>query len=155
MIQRIQSLFLLLTTIMSIIFLKGPFLTFIVSSGSAIKITLSGILNYADSANPVRIGDCLAIVILAIIIPVLSTTIIFLFRRRDIQLLFAKILIFLITAILAALVLCSYSVISKYNAQFTGWYKLIIPLFELILVIFAFRGIKRDDDLVKSYERLR
>jgi len=30
-----------------------------------------------------------------------------------------------------------------------------VPVIQLILVALAYRGIKKDDDLVKSYDRLR
>ena len=37
------------------------------------------------------------------------------------------------------------------------WYliRIVIPVVNLILLLLASRGIKKDDDLVKSYDRLR
>jgi preprotein translocase subunit SecG len=65
-----------------------------------------------------------------------------------------------ITVILIALFICtsvvfSYIIISKYNAAFDSWSKLLIPFIQLILTVLAYRGIKKDDNLVKSYDRLR
>ena len=34
-------------------------------------------------------------------------------------------------------------------------FRIVIPVVNLILLLLASRGIKKDDDLVKSYDRLR
>jgi hypothetical protein len=155
MIQRIQSLYLFLTSIAALLFLKGPYLTFIDNSGAAIKMSLSQIVKFTGSTEPSVINEVWLILGLAIIIPVLSLVVIFMFKRRDFQLLLSRILIALLSVFIGASLVYSYIVISKQGATFNSWYKLIIPASQLILSILAYRGIKKDDELVKSYDRLR
>lgn len=155
MIQRIQSLFLLLTSLVSILFLKGPFLTFIDNSGAEIKIIYSGIFKYSLDADPVKMGEAWPILALILLIPLLSLFIIFLYKNRGIQILLSGILIMMIFALIGASVVYSYLIISKNDADFASWYKLSVPVIQLILSFLAYRGIKKDDDLVKSYDRLR
>jgi hypothetical protein len=49
----------------------------------------------------------------------------------------------------------SYVVISNYEGSLTPGLKMILPLILLILSFLAYRGIKKDELLVKSYDRLR
>jgi hypothetical protein len=49
----------------------------------------------------------------------------------------------------------SYSVMSKYDATLVPGIKMSLPFLQLILSVLAFKGIKKDDKLVKSYDRLR
>lgn len=155
MIQRIQSLYLLLTSLVSILFLKGSFLTFIDNSGSEIKIAFSGIFKYSLNSDPVKTGEVWPILIMVLLIPVLSLFIIFLYKKRGLQKVLTGILIILIIVFIGTSLVYSYMIISENEAAFASWYKLIIPVIQLILSILAYRGIKKDDDLVKSYDRLR
>ena len=52
MIQRIQSVYLSLTTLLSLLFLKGSFLIFSEKSGSVIKVTFNGIFQRYARAEP-------------------------------------------------------------------------------------------------------
>lgn len=141
--------------LMSLLFLKGEYLTFIDNSGSKIGLSISEIAKFYGSDAPQRGGDIWLIFLLAVSVPLLSLAVIFLYKKRNIQILLAKILIFLIIAFTGASIVYSWLIISKYDAAFDSWYKLFIPVIQLILSILAYRGVKNDDDLVKSYDRLR
>jgi len=155
MIQRIQSIYLFLTSVLSIIFLKGVYLTFIDNSGSQINLTLSGLQRISENGLGEKIGDALVFSVSGLIIPAVSLITIFLFKRRDHQLILVRILLLIILIFIAASLGYIFYIISKYDADPGNWYKLLVPLFQFVLVILAFRGIKRDDDLIKSYDRLR
>lgn len=155
MLQRIQSLYLLLTTLLSILFLKGEYLTFFDNSGSSIQMSLSEIVRINASMDPETTTDVKVLMILAFLIPLLSMLIIFLFKNRKRQMVLTGILIFLISVFIGASLIYSYMVITEYDAAFASWYKLSVPVIQLILSVLAYRGIKKDDDLVKSYDRLR
>ncbi|HMA65173.1 MAG TPA: DUF4293 family protein, partial [Chitinispirillaceae bacterium] len=64
MIQRIQSLFLFLTTLLSLIFLKGSFLSFINKTGSVINITFTGIMKSTDGQAFEQVQNVMPITIL-------------------------------------------------------------------------------------------
>ena len=66
-----------------------------------------------------------------------------------------RILILLVIAFIIASVLYSYIILTKYNAEIIPGFKMVIPVIQLILSILAYRGIRKDDALVKSYDRLR
>lgn len=155
MIQRIQSLYLFLTSIVSIIFLKGPFLTFFDKSGSEIRIAFSGIFKYSSNTDPVKMAEDWPIPALVLLILSLSLLIIFLYKNRGLQIRLSKILILLISAFLGACLFYSYKIITGNEAEFASWFKLSLPVIQLILALLAYRGIKKDDNLVKSYDRLR
>ena len=155
MIQRIQSVYLLLTTLLSVLFLKGGFLSFAEKTGSAIKITFNGIISVTGSQPAELIEKLLPLSILIIFIPALSFLTIFLFKKRDIQLWFVRVLILLILAFIAVSGFYTFNILTKYSATIIPGFKMFIPVLQLILSILAFRGIKKDDQLVKSYERLR
>ena len=155
MIQRIQSLYLLLTTILSFLFCKGSFLTFISKTGDPLKITFEGLLKVTSANQPETIEKIILFPVMVIIIAVFSAIIIFLYKNRKLQLFLVKLLTALIVLSIIAVSIISYTLIIRYNAEFVPGFKMAIPVIQLLLVIMAWRGIKKDDDLVKSYDRLR
>jgi hypothetical protein len=155
MIQRIQSLYLFLTSLVSILFLKGPFLTFFDKSGSEIKLTFSGIFKFAVNADTFKMGESWPLLVMVVLIPLLSLVIIFFYKNRSFQLLLSGILILLVSVFIGVSLVYTYTIISQNDAAFSSWYKLIIPAIQLMLSFLAYRGIKKDDNLVKSYDRLR
>ncbi len=150
MIQRIQSVYLLLTTMLSILFLKGEILIFSDSSGSAIHLNISGIYRGSDLLERSWLP---AIVI--VIISLLSAIIIALFKKRKIQLLLSKILISMILGFILGLAFYVYALTSQFNARLIPGFMMTVPVLQLIFSFLAYRGIKKDDELVKSYDRLR
>ena len=92
----------------------------------------------------------LIINVLTILISLFSLFTIFLFSKRKIQLTLTKVLIVLIVIFIGATCYYSFNNISE-----NAWNKAIIPVVQLILAVLAYLGIKRDDNLVKSYDRLR
>ncbi len=150
MIQRIQSVYLLLTTLLSFLFLKNEILAFSDETGSVIKFTINGL-----SGVPEPLVKTLPATILIVLIPVLSALIIFLFKNRSLQLILCKMLLSLISVLIIALVIYSCTIIGKYNAELVPGFKMGLPVIQLIFGYLAYRGIKKDDDLVKSYDRLR
>ena len=155
MIQRIQSLYLLMTSLLSLIFLNGSYLTFFDKSGAEINLIMTGLFKSEVLPGTGMIVNTWILPVIGILIPVLSIIAIFLFRMRTIQLKLVRVQILLIIIFIAASVIYSFIIISKFNASFHGWYKLIIPVLQMILSVLALRGIKKDDELVKSYDRLR
>ena len=155
MIQRIQSLYLLLTTLLSLLFLNGSILNFINNSGSAIRITFTGIVKSSEGQGIEVINNLLLLSVIIVIIPVLSLITIFFFKNRNVQVWLSGILITLVAGMILISIYCSYLIITQYNGEIVPGIKMTLPLLLLILSILAFRGIRKDDRLVKSYDRLR
>ena len=155
MIQRIQSLYLLLTTLLSLLFLKGSFLNFVDKTGSVIKVTFNGIIRDTGGQGFELIEKLLPLTALIILIPAISLVIIFIFKNRKIQLWLALSVIILIVGFIFVSIFYSWFVITEYGAELVPGFKMVIPVLILIFSILAYRGIRKDDNLVKSYDRLR
>jgi Domain of unknown function (DUF4293) len=155
MIQRIQSLFLLLTSILSLLFLNGNFLKFFNSSGSEIYMNFMGIWESSAGGNPQIIKSLIPLSVVVLAICILSFSAIFLFKQRRLQLKLAVIIILLTVAFIGMTLFYLFWVTGKYHAELIPGFNMLIPLLIFISGILAYRGIKRDENLVKSYDRLR
>jgi hypothetical protein len=141
MIQRIQSVWLLLAAICA-------FITYTL-------ILYSGTL--ADGSQVLfALGDHFLLVALIIALGILCLITIFVFKNRKLQL---KLTIFAIVLALGYLALQYFSIeqFKKDNAIVTGSYQVaaLLPILILIFLIMAARGINKDEKLVKSLDRLR
>jgi hypothetical protein len=155
MIQRIQSLYLSLTILLSLLFLKGGFINFAEKSGSVIKVTFSGIIRDTGIQPPEIVDKILPISLLIVFIPVLSFMTIFFYKNRYLQLWLTKILIIVVITFIIISGFYSYNIITTYQTEIFPGIKMVIPVLQLIFTVLADRAIKKDDLLVKSYDRLR
>jgi Domain of unknown function (DUF4293) len=155
MIQRIQSLYLALTAFFSLLFFRGGFLNFSGRAGELIKVTLTGVFRESTGSGLELIEKLLPLSLLIILIPTISLITIFIFKHRKIQLRLSLILLILTAIFVIALIHVSFSIISKFDATIIPGYKLILPVLILLFSILAYGGIRKDDRLVKSYDRLR
>jgi hypothetical protein len=155
MIQRIQSLYLLLTAILSFLFLDGSFIRLTDKSGSVIGVTFSQIMRDTPDAGQQLLEKSYLLAAYTIMIPVLAGIIIILFKKRNIQLWLVRLLIVLILSFILVSVLNVISLARKYDSSILPGVKMAIPFLQLILSYLALRGIKKDDNLIKSYDRLR
>jgi len=141
--------------LLSFTIIKGDFVNFIDKSGSLIKLTFIGIVRETVGQGTELVEKLLPLSLIMILIPVISLVTIFIYKKRNIQLLFTLLLIILISGLIVVTCLYSYSTITKYGVNFNPGIKIIVPVIMLILSIFSYKGIKKDDLLVKSYDRLR
>ncbi len=155
MIQRIQSLYLLLTTLFSVLFLNGIIIKFLTESNEALYLTFTGINRLSEVAGTENVEKLILLSILLLIVPVTSFISVFLYKKRKLQLKFAVGLITLIIAMILTVLYYSNYVINEYNAELTPGINLVFPFLSLIFAFMALRGIKKDDDLIRSYDRLR
>jgi uncharacterized membrane protein YsdA (DUF1294 family) len=141
MIQRIQSLWLLLAAICA-------FITYTL---------VLYIGNVADGTQrQFRLGDQFLLVLFIIALGVLSLITIFLFKNRKLQ--FRLTILNIVLSIVYIFV--QYLFIEQFkkdNAITTGSYQVsaLLPIVMTIFLIMAARGIYKDDKLVKSLDRLR
>lgn len=138
MIQRIQSVYLLLTTLFSVLFLSRKMFVFWNEAGMA---------GSEDIIMP--------LIVLLILIAAISFITIFLFKNRKLQLKVSIVLLILSIILLLAVTSYAFILSGKYDAQLQFRVNLIFPVMVLVFSILAYRGIKKDEELVKSYDRLR
>jgi uncharacterized membrane protein len=134
---------------------KGSLLSFSEKTGSVINVTFNGIFRESVGHGSELVEKLLPLSVFIILIPILSLITIFIFKNRKVQLRLSLILIVLISVFVIALIHVSISINSKFGAGIIPGFKLILPIVILILSILAYRGIKKDEQLVKSYDRLR
>jgi len=154
MIQRIQTIWLLISALSSGFLMKGGILNFISKTGQKYSTCFSGIYRFNNISKEV-ITNLLPLAIVIILILLLSVVSMLLFKKRRIQ----KILTLIVTvfSICLILILAHSSIIfmKNYNTQLVPGIKMFLPIIILVSTIFAYRGISRDEKLIKSYNRLR
>lgn len=141
MIQRIQSVWLLLAAIFA--FLTYPLVLYVgkVADGTERQFLL---------------GDHFLLMMFIIALGVLSLICIFLFKNRKTQFRLTIVTIVLTVAYLF-LQYVTIEQFKKDNLIVTGSYKVaaLLPILIIVALILAARGIYKDDKLVKSLDRLR
>jgi hypothetical protein len=155
MIQRIQSVYLFLTTLVSLLFLSGSSLRFINNSGSSFNIAFNGIVKASEGKGLEVVESVWPLTLALILIAALALITIFLYKNRKQQLILAKLLIGLVVILILIACYYAYMIITKYTVTIVPGFKIVLPPVMLIFSILAHRGISKDDKLVKSYDRLR
>jgi len=130
-------------------------LSFADESGSSIKVTFNGIFRDSGLQVTEQIEKTLPLTIFILLIPILSFIAIFLFKNRKIQLQLSMSVILIIAGFIGTSFYYGWFVITNYRAHLVPEIKMILMPVILICAILAYRGIKKDDNLVKSYDRLR
>ena len=155
MIQRIQSLYLILTTLLPLLFLKGSFLRFVNNTGSDFMIKFRGLYQISGEKTSELITNLITLQLIIILIPLFSLITILLFRKRKIQLITSSVVILLSIILIITGILNSISVIRDYQADLVPDFRMIVPLLILLFAVMAYRGIRKDEKLIESYDRLR
>jgi hypothetical protein len=155
MLQRIQSLHLTLTILLSVLFLTGSNFKFIDESGSAIKLAFSGIIRETGGQGSVIIEKALPLSCLIVLIPLVALITIFLFKHRKNQLRVALSGVIIAAILLVLSLYYIFMISTTYSTHIVAGLKMFVPVFILVFNILAYRGIRKDDNLVKSYDRLR
>jgi len=152
MLQRSQTLFLLGVFILSLFLLTGPVTRFTLD-GSELILKHSGLFD-AD-------GNKLGVVtwplsVLFIFVTVLTFLNIFFYRHRMRQMRIAIFLILLNAGIVGLMFF--YTFVSRNQlegALVLHQWRFIIPPVNMVFLYFAFRRIRRDELLVKAFDRIR
>jgi hypothetical protein len=152
MIQRIQTVYLFLIFLLSCFMIGGPVMKFVDGGGAEVVVKFTGISGTNVSGSTYLIFP---LSVLALGIPILAIVAIFLYGKRNIQLGFAKGIILLIFLYIILGFVLSYFLFSDTGFSYHFVWRNVIPVVELFFSIFAYLGIRKDDELIKSYDRLR
>lgn len=155
MVQRIQSLYLLLTSLLAGLFLSGTFLKFFNKSGSEFFMNYKGFWESGAAGNPQMINSLIPMSVIMVLIIILSVIAVFLFRKRKIQLKLAGAIVLLTTIFIGLMVYLIIRATGEFQAELVPGYRMFIPVLILIFGILAYLGIRKDENLVKSLDRLR
>lgn len=155
MIQRIQTVYLLLATILMGLTFLFPLLWVNVPPTAFYALTVFGV--EAKAAEPYGMtfdqGLLLASTILAVYAP-LRTTFSYGNRRRQMRWVVYSVLIVILQ--LLAVAFSAYMLMKTLpQASFTPNWVLLLPIGAIALCILAYRAIRRDDEKIRSIDRIR
>lgn len=154
MIQRIQSLFLLAATVLFTIVVFHPISNMILSGDIKAQFYTYGLMSVGES--PEMLYNTFPVIILAVVTTLLTVFTIFLYKNRTLQMRICVYNILLTLGLIAAIFTYYYLIRSKFEVSTHAFsYSILLPFVNVILLFQAFRGIRRDDLLLKSYNRLR
>jgi len=144
MIQRIQSVYLLIATLLSggLIFVLNLWVN---EQGTKFFVM--------DSFNS---GSVLlkVMAVLFFVSSVLTLIAIFQFKKRQLQFVLGRLSILINFIILGIVIYFSQNLSGEINVSEKG-IGLFIPILTILFVVIANRAIKKDEELVKSVDRLR
>ena len=136
MLQRIQTVYLLIAALFS--------------AGFVFIFKL-----WNDQAgNAVYIEDVYSALGLTLLSALISIVTIFLFRNRKLQFVLGRINILLNLILLGLFVYWSLTVSGETSVSEKG-IGMLTPVFSIVFLVLANKAIKKDEDLVKSVDRLR
>jgi len=155
MIQRIQSIFLFLAALaMGLLFL--PAMSFItIPFGDLSELQSAEQAMLGDAVFDV--GDHIILLALTVVCIVLAVSSLFLFKNRPLQMKLGRILVIGISLVVLLSVLLFYLDFKLLAAgtEITVEYGYVLPVLALVFTILAIRAIRKDEDLVRSADRLR
>ena len=157
MLQRIQTIFLVLVIILGILFSFSPILEY----------SFNDLTYVMNAYKSVSIGDTSQIIsknmgtgVLQGLVIIITIIVVLLYTNRPIQIKLCKLNILLIALQIAAIVM--YNDVAKTaisanteNIELSFKFGAIIPIISLIMCYLAIHFIKKDDELVRSADRLR
>ncbi|CAL2057339.1 DUF4293 domain-containing protein [Tenacibaculum sp. 190524A05c] len=143
MIQRIQSLYLLLVGIIA-----GG-LTFVFNIWSTANAKVFSLDLFAANSIMEKI-----VPILFIISALLAVVTIFMFKDRKLQFVLGRLNILTNLFLLGVLVYLSLTLSGETSVSEKG-IGMFLPVISIVLLVLANKAIKKDEDLVKSVDRLR
>jgi predicted cation transporter len=156
MIQRKQTVFLLLAAIALGLLFYFPLATFIGDKDSLVLYVYKLVSLVPDNAPDVPAYFLMPLLSLNVLMILLSVVIIFMFKNRMRQLNFVRINLILLMIMIAVFFFYDVSVLEEASGGVVeyevGSY---FPLIAFIFFILAYKGIMSDERLIRSADRLR
>jgi hypothetical protein len=143
MIQRIQSIYLLIATLVS-----GG-LIFVFNLWSNLKEQIFALDLFTRESFLLKI-----IPLLFLLSATISFLDIFLFKNRKLQFVFGRLIILINLFLLGLLIYVSLTLPGEISISKKG-IGMFLPILVVLLIVLANKAIKKDEDLVKSVDRLR
>ena len=152
MLQRPQTLFLLAAFVLSLMLLTGPLSVF-VASGGELVLSHSGLRDAAGTRLDLQTWP---LTVYFALVTALTFFTIFSYRNRVRQMRLCVFLMILAAGSTGMILFYHWMVnsVQETTATLFRWRSLIPPV-NLVLLYLAFRMIRRDELLVKAYDRIR
>jgi hypothetical protein len=143
MIQRIQTVYLLMASVISGV------LIFVFNLWKSIEKSIFALDLFYSESNLLRL-----IPVLFLVASILAFVAIFIFKNRKLQFVIGRLLILIHLILLGLLIYVSLTLPGEAAVSENG-IGMFLPIFAILLLVLANKAIKKDEDLVKSVDRLR
>lgn len=163
MIQRVQSFYLLLTVLLSVLLFFLPISSKIIPANASTntteisyKVKLTGVEKY-EGGKLVSMDSKPALLIINLATGLLSLIIIFLFKNRKLQMKLCRLCVLFCGCFLVLGFYFSDSMGRVEGPDIKPMYLSgsYFPILQIVLLVMALRAIRKDDDLVQSADRIR
>lgn len=161
MIQRRQTIFMFLSAIISTLLFFIPLASF-TDGTSFIRFSICGIENNVEglTLSQSNTWPLIILTVLMIIVPIYTAL---RYKKRELQVKLCKIAMLINIVFIGVVLLYFEADIQAVIDTIEGndmmmnsrYFGIAIPVVNLILQIFAIRGVKKDIELLKSIDRLR
>ena len=155
MIQRIQSVWLFLATTAIFALFLFPYVQLLNPDGTGRSIKVTGVYENLNG-QVVQTEPFLALTIVTVIVALIPFIIIFFFKNRKLQITLSYIAILLIIGLSfwTAQVAKAQAGNSSLELENYGL-GVALPPIAILFMILALKGIRKDDKLIRSADRLR
>ena len=154
MIQRIQTIYLLIAAVMMAIFLFVPFAQFF-TPDALYRFDAMGIQTIGDPATALSTSTWGAFILIALT-AIISFIAIFMYNNRPLQMKMCIINVFFLITVYIVIFLYILTVKDDLQAESIVYSPyLIFPLVALMLDSIAFKAILKDEKLIRAADRIR
>jgi hypothetical protein len=153
MIQRIQTIYLFLATLVIFLIFRFP-LAEILIQGLIYTFKYRGIYEITADKTELII-QALPLAVLYGLVLLVSFINIFLFKKRTLQMRLSVLNILLLIGSYALAYYYIYAAFKGMDTVINPGISAVFPLIAAILTYLAFRGIRKDEKLVRSLDRIR
>jgi drug/metabolite transporter (DMT)-like permease len=154
MIQRIQTVYILIAAILISLIFFFPFSSFVIEQDMSVyHLSLKGLIPDAANSKPLfRVIPLICLVAAIVIIDILTIDH---FKKRMLQIRFCIANIVLLVGLQGLMFYYANVSSRQLGSHVTYSIIFIFPLISAILTYLAIRGIAKDEALVRSMDRLR
>ena len=154
MLQRIQTLYLLIADLLVALLFFVPVAEFAGKDGGLFRLNLTGVIS-ETAISTGELQKSLPLIVLNSLIFLVLTAVIFQYKNRILQLKLSRLTVFLLLLLTGL----TFYYVWINNNSLGGTYSLKLyftfPLVAAVFIYLAIRGINKDEHLVRSIDRIR
>ncbi|MCM1034595.1 MAG: DUF4293 domain-containing protein [Paludibacter sp.] len=159
MIQRLQTLWLFLVVVVgTVLCFLSPmqFLTYQeVDTQHTYELLFASMCDTTNPANTWQVMSVWPLAVLEVIIPLLALAIIFLYKRRILQVRLCVVNLVLMFGYYIVLAIYTWAACANFNVDWYVNLPAALPLVNMVFTFMAMRLILKDEALVRAANRLR
>lgn len=152
MIQRIQSLYLLVALVITSVLFSMD-LAKLANETGLFRLTVDGVYSIDSEVRLVMPAYALTSLLIADV--ALLLIIIFLFRKRILQIRLAAMGMVLLAGLSGMIYYFGKTASKELGAELSFTWAIVLPLVSMVLVFMAIKAIGRDEALIRSIDRIR